>query len=72
MFPKYKSQCPPGGADRKASHLAFTLGGGGPSYSPLPSWTPSRHLTSLPGHLPDRLPLHVPGRRRGFPAPLPA
>ena len=29
MFPKYKSQCPPGGADRKASHLAFTLGGGG-------------------------------------------
>ena len=38
MFPKYKSQCPSGGADRKASqsfpaprppHLAFILGGGG-------------------------------------------
>lgn len=40
MFPKYKSQCPPGGADRKASHLAFTLGGGG---------VPPTHLCP-PGH----------------------
>ena len=49
MFPKYKSQCPSGGADRKASqsfpaprppHLAFILGGGG---------VPPSHLCP-PGH----------------------